>query len=79
MIRGCSNLEHCGPHPGTPVVVIMAFACALAGGPSFAGMAFGFGVWVLLVLPLYLVGAYERSKLDLALSRGKRQRQKGSD
>ena len=56
ILRGLSYSEHCGSHPGTPVIAALVILGAVAGGIAGASiMAAVFG-------PLYLYGAYERGR-----------------
>ena len=64
MIRGCFNLPHVGPHPGTVWLV------------GFVAIGFAVGRWLglllmlVFLLPLYLYGAHEREKLSDRLEAG---------
>jgi hypothetical protein len=57
--RGCGNLPICGEHPGTPFLIIMILIGLLTAGFFGALAMSGFFV------PIYLVGAYNRSVYDL--------------
>lgn len=66
LVRGCGTLPHCGPHPGTEPLLMMLLFAAAAG----AGRAGGFGalagflfMFLFMGIP-YLIGAYDRSRLD---------------
>lgn len=64
-IRGCRDLEGYGPHPGTSMLFIVGLVGGLAGVDKggLNGFIFG-GLFAFFVtLPLYLHGAYSRSKL----------------
>ena len=52
------ELPNYGYHPGTPIISIMLFAFAAAGG--FSGFVFG----CITFLPVYLWGSYCRSIED---------------
>ena len=60
-LRGCGTLPHVGPHPGTCFVSLLIAVGALMGG------YFGAAMMALVMLPLYLIGAYERSKASESL------------
>ena len=65
MIRGCRDLEGYGPHPGTAMLFIVSIAGGLAGidKGGFNGFVFGYLFAFFMTAPLYLHGAYSRSKL----------------
>lgn len=58
ILRGCRRLPCCGPHPGTPwLLMFVGLGAMVAGWTGALVSALFFG-------PLYLWGAYERAKLD---------------
>ena len=65
IIRGCGNLPHVGPHPGTETLFLF---CALGGvdGAKFGwvGALFGFTATLACFGPIYLWGAYDRAELS---------------
>lgn len=62
IIRGCGDLPHLGPHPGTPIIFIFIILGALAGrGGGHLGMLGGALVMTVVFVPMYLIGAYQRS------------------
>ena len=65
MIRGCCTLEGYGPHPGTDMLFIIALIGGLAGVDKggINGFIGGSLFALVMTLPLYLHGAYSRSKL----------------
>jgi uncharacterized membrane protein len=54
--RGCTDLPHVGPHPGT--IPCMFFI--LLGGVG--GHWFGMVIMAIFILPLYFFGAYCRAE-----------------
>lgn len=65
MVRGCRNLEGYGPHPGTDLLFIVSIVGGLAGVDKggLNGFIFGYLFAFCMTAPLYLHGAYSRSKL----------------
>ncbi len=65
MIRGCRDLEGYGPHPGTDMLFIIILIGGLAGVDKggINGFIGGSLFALVMTLPLYLHGAYSRSKL----------------
>jgi hypothetical protein len=67
IIRGCGTLSQGGEHPGTVPLIGFSLLGGLAGYQSaehWIGFAFGFTVTLLIYGPLYLYGAYSRSKYE---------------
>jgi hypothetical protein len=54
--RGIGYVEGYGSHPGTPFLLILLMAGLLAGG--FVGVL----IMAIFVVPIYLIGAYDRGK-----------------
>lgn len=63
ILRGCGHLRFCGYHPGTVFLVLLAAAGFATGG--YGGAA----IMLAVLLPLYIHGAYMRSKLDDQIER----------
>lgn len=65
IVRGCGYLKHCGEHPGTVPLVMFALMGAVAGARGGWIYALG-GAGIMLATfgPMYLWGAYDRSRLD---------------
>lgn len=68
--RGCGTLVYCGVHPGTSITidVPVAFAIAGVGIGGIVGGILGALLVSLFCVPIYLIGAYDRSKLDEQLT-----------
>ena len=68
--RGCGNLPHCGPHPGTEILftLIAVSACPGILNLSLTLMRVGVAAMSAILLPVYLTGAYQRSVMDDTLS-----------
>jgi len=63
IIRGIGDLPDYGPHPGTPLMVILPIIGAIAGlDNGLKGAIFGFSIFFLSFSPFYLMGAYARGK-----------------
>lgn len=64
-IRGCRDLPGYGPHPGTAILFVITLVGGIAGVDKggLNGFIFGSLFAFLMTAPLYLHGAYERSKL----------------
>lgn len=64
-IRGCRDLEGYGPHPGTDMLLIIILIGGLAGVDKggINGFIGGSLFALVMTLPLYLHGAYTRSRL----------------
>ena len=61
--RGCGYLPDYGDHPGTPVLFLLIVLGVLVGASNgFYGAVMGAGVMALIFGPVYLIGAYQRSK-----------------
>jgi hypothetical protein len=58
VVRGCGTLPKCGPHPGTIWLAFFILTGAIAVSWLGAVVTLGF------FGPLYLYGAYERSRED---------------
>ena len=56
VLRGLRTTDRYGAHPGTPIVLASVAIGAAVGGAG------GAGIVLAIVLPLYLVGAYERGR-----------------
>ena len=70
VIRGCGYLEHCGHHPGTFFVLAFILIGAIAGSDEGWKGSLGRAILTgVLIGPIYLHGAYERSVEDERLSR----------
>ena len=54
--RGCWTLPHVGAHPGTIYLIVF-----VAGGAAAAGWV-GAAFMAVILLPLYLKGAYDRAQ-----------------
>lgn len=75
--RGCGYLPHVGNHPGTGILWAMLLLGAIAGCRNinitiwWAGPLFGVVFMAIFILPIYLVGSYERAELSdkITLSR----------
>lgn len=64
-IRGCGPLPHVGPHPGNVVMLVLMVLGAVAGRRGGAwGMLGGAAFMLVCMLPLYLIGAHDRSKIS---------------
>lgn len=63
IVRGCKTLPYCGEHPGTVWLFFFIFAGVLGGfrGGFWAGLIGG-GAMLFCFGPLYLWGAYSRSR-----------------
>lgn len=64
--RGCFDMPHVGPHPGSDALAIFMLMAGLAGAGKggwigFAGSAVFAG---LCVAPLFLWGAYDRANIS---------------
>lgn len=59
VLTGCGRLDYCGSHPGTPTLGLLLIAGWIGTGQVVGGI-----VLAAVFLPLYLVGAYERSRFD---------------
>lgn len=65
IVRGCGHLEHVGPHPGTFwYFVVILFAVLHGSTVSWQRGLLGFFVAALITSPMFLSGAYMRSKMD---------------
>jgi hypothetical protein len=65
IVRGCGTLPHCGEHPGTVFIFGFVLAGAAAGAKGgILGALCGAGAMLAIFGPIYLCGAYERSKTD---------------
>jgi hypothetical protein len=66
IIRGCTNLPYVGEHPGTFVMLMLMFMGGLAGSSKggTVGALGGMALMVVLMLPLFLWGAYDRANLS---------------
>lgn len=64
--RGCTNLPYVGEHPGKFMMIMFMFMGGMAGGSKggSAGMFGGMAIVGLLMLPLFLWGAYDRANLS---------------
>lgn len=63
-IRGCGRLPHCGAHPGTPLLYLfVSLGAAMGSYEGVVGALVGAGFMLAWTGPLYLWGAYDRSKL----------------
>lgn len=70
MVRGCGYLEHCGDHPGTPLVIALIVMGVIAGSDGgWKGSLGGAALMGASIGPLYLWGAYKRSVFNEKLSR----------
>lgn len=69
MLRGTRTLPHVGNHPGTYCLLWLIGFGVLAGAKSggLAGALAGLAVMSLGVGPIYLWGAYDRTRLSDAL------------
>ena len=61
-LRGCRDLPGVGPHPGSFYLVVFILMGALAGGRGYVGAVIGALIMAAIVVPLYLIGAYERAE-----------------
>ena len=61
--RGCGTLPHVGEHPGNPMVCLVASILMFIGG--WAGLA----MFSVVLLPAYLLGAYERAEFSDQLTK----------
>lgn len=65
IVRGCGTLPNYGPHPGTGFILFLALMGAAAGAKGgWFGAVCGAGVMLAVFGPIYLAGAYSRSKED---------------
>lgn len=66
IIRGCGDLPGYGPHPGTPVLVVLIGLGAIAGlgRAGWRGGLFGALVMGVIFGSMYLYGAYDREQLS---------------
>lgn len=65
MIRGCGELPYVGEHPGTGVLFIMLLMGILAGAKDgWWGALGGFLIMAFFMVPMYLVGAYDRAQMS---------------
>ena len=65
IIRGCGNLPHCGSHPGTSFIIGLPILGAIAGySHGVGGMILGSLLFLIIFGPIYLNGAYHRSKIN---------------
>jgi len=63
IVRGCGALPHCGSHPGTGFLMMLALMGAMAGTRGgWLGAMLGAGAMLAFGGPIYLCGAYQRSK-----------------
>jgi hypothetical protein len=65
IIRGCRNLPHVGPHPGTvPLILFLGMGLAAGVGRGLLPSVIG-GLLMLTVFgPMFLIGAYTRARLS---------------
>jgi hypothetical protein len=70
IVAGCGAMPHVGAHPGTGIVLFLIVITGAAGAQagSWAGFVGGLGLAVAIYGPLYLYGAYERTRLSERLS-----------
>lgn len=65
IIRGCGTLPHVGEHPGTAILLIFLGLGAVAGLQGGAwGVLGGCALMALVMVPIYLYGAYDRANLS---------------
>ncbi len=65
ILRGMKNLPHVGRHPGTGAVLILIFMGGMAGiSDGIKGALIGAGLMVILFVPIYLWGAYDRARIS---------------
>jgi uncharacterized membrane protein len=62
VLRGCGDLPGVGPHPGSFYLVAFILMGALAGARGHVGPLAGALIMAAVVVPLYLLGAYERAE-----------------
>lgn len=62
IVRGCRDLPHVGPHPGTDILIIFLLMGALAGARGgWWGVLGGASITAVAFVPIYLWGAYSRA------------------
>jgi hypothetical protein len=70
VIRGCRTLPYVGEHPGTGFVVMLILTGGAAGWKGgLVGILMGAALMAVVMLPMYLWGAYDRSVISERLSR----------
>ncbi len=82
IIRGCGTLPHVGEHPGTLYVVALIGAGAYAGATrsgSVLGALVGAAIVGVVILPMYLYGAYERARISDRMEARRLTTQQGDD
>ncbi len=63
VFRGCGRLRYCGQHPGSGVLVGLILLGGLAlSDLGLMGFLMGCLLMAIFFLPIYLAGAYDRSK-----------------
>lgn len=61
--NGCGILPDYGEHPGTVWLVLFGVLFPLAGiDGGLRGLLVGLVAWLIFIVPIYLYGAYQRSK-----------------
>lgn len=71
-LRGTRTLPFVGPHPGNAWLVIIYAAVAVTGlsfDDPVRGVLSGLAAVTVVFVPMYLYGAYERSRLSARLRR----------
>lgn len=63
-VRGCGNLPHVGPHPGTATVIVLIVVGAITGSRQggWKGALVGALAMAIWAVPMYLFGGYDRFK-----------------
>lgn len=61
--RGCTDLPHVGPHPGTGILLFfITIGCAIGIQRGWIQAAVCGGAMLVLFGSMYLVGAYQRAE-----------------
>lgn len=65
MLRGLTNLEHVGPHPGIQAVALLTIMTVLSlASRGMIAILVGFVFSAVIYVPMLLYGAVDRSKTN---------------
>jgi hypothetical protein len=65
IFRGCTDLKHCGNHPGNSIFILGTVVAAVIGAHSSPVASLGLGLAAFLIMtPFYAYGAYKRAIAD---------------
>jgi len=66
IIKEMGYLDSCGYHPGTGILIAFLLMGGIAGAKNNNPWSFvtGAGIMGLLISPMYLIGCYERGKIE---------------